>query len=174
MLALGLGAFLIWHNRPPSWQRGTAASVGLSSAFAMIAGAILVFGVHAETMVFESESPIEPTEDSLRIGREIFMDRCLQCHGATGEGGPLADTLAGGPPPRLGDHVPFHNDGTLFTWISDGIPADEEQKRMPSFEAELTEEERWHVVNYLRKTWTFGFYEPVLPEDLQTPEADPP
>jgi len=90
----------------------------------------------------------------------------MACHGATGEGdGPNAATLAL-PPPRLGDHVPYHSDGTIFLWISDGIPLDSEPKRMPSFKSLLSEDQRWHLVNFLRVTFGSGEFEPVLPEDL--------
>ncbi|MEX0785686.1 MAG: CopD family protein, partial [Dehalococcoidia bacterium] len=122
MVTLGVGVFLIWHNRPRNWERGTTVSVGLSSAFAMIAGAVLLFGVHAHQGVQGSTSPIEPTEDSLALGESIFVRNCITCHGQTGEGdGPLVDQLPY-PPPRLGDHVPFHNDRTLFLWVSEGLP----------------------------------------------------
>ncbi len=174
MLVLGIAAFLIWHNRPPSWRRGTATSVGLSSASAMIAGAILVFGVHGHQGVVERDSPIPATAESLRIGQDIFVSTCAACHGIRGDGdGPNAGVLPY-PPPRLADHVPFHNDGTLFRWVSEGLPAEAETKIMPAFKTVFTAEERWHVVNFLRATWTFGNYEPVLPEDLQDSEGESP
>lgn len=166
MVTLGVGVFLIWHNRPRNWERSTQTSVGLSSAFAMIAGAVLLFGVHAHSGIQGSTSPIEPTADSLAIGEDIFMTNCVTCHGLSGESdGPLVDQLPY-PPPRLGDHVPFHSDATLFLWISEGLPLDAETKIMPSFKGLLTVDERWHLVNYLRATWKFGDYEPVLPTDL--------
>jgi putative copper resistance protein D len=40
----------------------------------------------------------------------------------------------------------MHADGHLFLWISSGVPG----TPMPAFADRLTEEERWHVVNYLR------------------------
>ncbi|MDZ4278581.1 MAG: CopD family protein, partial [Dehalococcoidia bacterium] len=166
MVALGLAAFLVWHNRPPSWRGATAASVGLSSALGLVAGAVLLFGVHGNQGDFPRTSPIEATEESLAIGQNLFERNCITCHGQTGEGdGPAAEGLEF-PPPRLGDHVPFHNDGTLFLWISEGIPLDSEPKNMPSFKERLTEDERWHLVNFLRATFDTGTFEPVLPEDL--------
>jgi copper transport protein len=170
MLAFGLGVFLIWHNRPPSWRRGTATSVGLSSAFSMVAGAILLFGVHGDQAVqFD-----EPTAESIRIGQEIFVNTCAACHGLEGEGdGPLAATLPY-PPPRLGDHVPFHGPGTLFLWVSEGLPSDADVKIMPAFKDVFSEEELKGIIDYLRATWTFGDYDPVLPDDLRTPEGDSP
>jgi mono/diheme cytochrome c family protein len=40
----------------------------------------------------------------------------------------------------------MHPDGLLYRWISEGVP----DRSMPAFRGRLTEEERWHVVNYLR------------------------
>lgn len=163
MIALGLGAFLIWRNRPRWWEREVSTAIGLSSMFALIAGAILVFGVHAHQTRFQSESPFPSTTDPILMGQAIFERNCEPCHGQTGEGdGPGAAGLEF-PPPRLGDHVPFHNDGTLFLWISEGIPVDQAQKYMPSFKDRLSEEERWHLVNFLRKTFGSGRFVPVLP-----------
>jgi copper transport protein len=170
MIALGLGAFLIWRNRPRWWEREVSTAIGLSSVFALIAGAILVFGVDVHQTRFQSESPIPPTTESILMGQALFERNCVSCHGQTGEGdGPGAAALAL-PPPRLGDHVPFHNDGTLFLWISEGIPVDEAQKYMPSFKDQLSEEERWHLVNFLRKTFGSGRFVPVLPDDA-TPQG---
>jgi copper transport protein len=165
MVALGLGAFLVWRNRPPAWQRDVSTAVGLSSVFALIAGVVLIFGVPMEDGRSPSQNPIPPTTESVLMGRAIFERNCVACHGATGAGdGPAVDTLEYAPPP-LGQHVPYHSDGTLFLWISEGIPVDEEQKFMPAWKALLTEEERWHVVNFLRSAFKSGRFEPVLPDD---------
>ena len=65
------------------------------------------------------------------------------------------------------DHVPFLGEAQLFEWITDGIPSDGTPLRMPSFATALSDEERADVVNFLKATWTFGFYDPVRPDDLQ-------
>ncbi len=72
------------------------------------------------------------------------------------------------PVPPLSVHVPVHNDGTLFTWISEGLPLDQEEKNMPAWKDELTEEERWHLVNYLRDTYGQGLPDFVI----QTPSGE--
>jgi copper transport protein len=170
MLALGVGVFLIWHNRPPTWRRSTSASVGVGGALALVAGAVLLFGVDSHEPGVLKTSPVEATEASLARGQELFERNCIACHGPTGEGdGPAAEGLDVRPP-RMSDHVPFHSDGVIFTWITQGIPPDEAEKDMPAFEDVFSEEDRWHLVNFLRATFDLESFDPVLPEDLQTPE----
>ncbi len=136
----------------------------------MVAGVVLLFGVHGNQAVeFDPPSP-----ESVRLGEQIFVANCAVCHGIQGEGdGPNAGALPY-PPPRLGDHVPFHGNNTLFLWVSDGLPSDADIKIMPAFKTLLTEDERLAVVDFLRATWTFGDFNPVIPEDLLTPEGDTP
>lgn len=166
MVTLGVGAFLIWRNRPPTWERATGLSVLAASVVAAAAGVALIVGVPGEETT-PRESPIAATQESLAMGRDLFTNNCQICHGAEGRGdGPQAISLAV-PPADLSQHVPYHGDGIIFTWISDGIPTKGEPKRMPPFEDELSEEERWHLVNFLREAFGSGEFTPVAPEDLQ-------
>ena len=50
------------------------------------------------------------------------------------------------PPADLIVHVPLHSDTILFEFIRDGIG----QSGMPGQDGVLTEDEMWHLVNYLR------------------------
>jgi len=50
------------------------------------------------------------------------------------------------PPADLVTHVPLHPDGVLFSYIQNGIPG----TAMPSLGDKLTNEEIWHIVNYIR------------------------
>lgn len=155
MIVLGLGALLIWRNRPPTWQRSTAASVALSSVVSLMAGTTLLFGVHVHNAPGVRTNPVAATADSLAAGEAIYTRNCLSCHGVNGKG---SDTAA-----DLTTHVPAHNDGTLFLWISEGIPLNEERKRMPAWKDLLSEADRWNVINYLREAFGSGQFEPVLP-----------
>ena len=40
-----------------------------------------------------------------------------------------------------------HPDGQLFVWITDGFPGN---TVMPVFRNILSNEERWHIINYIR------------------------
>jgi mono/diheme cytochrome c family protein len=72
----------------------------------------------------------------------------VPCHGPTGKGdGPVGLTLNPRPADLSLHAVPgVHTDGQLYLWITNGF----EGSVMPAFKDVLTEDQRWHVVNYVR------------------------
>ena len=52
------------------------------------------------------------------------------------------------PPADLTAHTALgiHPDGRLYDWITNGFP----DSVMPAFDDQMTKEERWHLVNYIR------------------------
>ena len=50
------------------------------------------------------------------------------------------------PPADLTLHVPLHGDADLYQFIHDGIPG----TAMVGQAGNLTEEQIWHVINYIR------------------------
>lgn len=95
----------------------------------------------------EVPNPISASDESVATGGELFATHCALCHGDTGEGdGPAASDLAEPPANLHEDHVQGLTDGALFYIISNGIA----DSPMPPWEALLDEDQRWHVVNFLR------------------------
>jgi mono/diheme cytochrome c family protein len=96
-------------------------------------------------------NPIPATAESVGMGEAIYRQQCQVCHGASGGGnGPGA---AGLNPPVSDFRVHLlagHTDGRFFHWISEGIPG----TAMPAFKDRLRDEERWHVINFIRHTFT--------------------
>ncbi len=98
------------------------------------------------TPTTQARNPILMTPQSVATGHEIYLEHCAVCHGPDGRGdGDIAGDLSRPVADLGGPHVEIHTDGDLYWWIMDGIdPA------MPGFESELSDEEAWHLVNYIR------------------------
>jgi mono/diheme cytochrome c family protein len=85
-----------------------------------------------------------PREIGLRLGKALFEENCVICHGSTGAGDGQAAAGLTPRPKNLADRpVQAETDGVLFWKISEGRGA------MPGWKR-LSERERWSLVHYLR------------------------
>ena len=92
-------------------------------------------------------NPIAADADSIASGAALYATNCAICHGESGEGdGPAAAGLAMAPADLHAGHVQGLSDDALFYIITHGRP----DTAMPAWENVLIEEQRWHVVNFLR------------------------
>jgi copper transport protein len=129
----------------PVWTLGGLVVIGI------IVG--LIVGNHFDGPLSQEEAsrenPVPATEESIARGAMLFSQNCATCHGESGRGdGPVAPTLPL-QPANLYDHIPFHPDQFFFGVISRGLSG-----VMPAFEEQLSEEDRWNILNYLRATFT--------------------
>jgi mono/diheme cytochrome c family protein len=139
LLAMGVSLGGWWKARGIATM-GTGMLSGVV-AIAYIATNPLLAGAGGSTT-----NPFTPDADSLAKGRAVYTENCASCHGTAGRGdGPAAPGLHP-PPSNLAEHVPLHPDSELFRFISEGIPG----TAMPSFSDTLTDEEIWHVINYIK------------------------
>ncbi|MGE5594965.1 MAG: copper resistance protein CopC [Hyphomicrobiales bacterium] len=145
-LLVGLGFALF---KGPLWALGKkvgwAANGATAAGFGV--GALLLFGVHSHVPTGKLPSnPIFPDENSVSIGRQLYQQNCAACHGQTGV--PPEGLDLNPYPLDLTVHVPQHPDGQLYLFIHDGVPG----TAMPAWgkEGKLTEDQIWHIVNYLR------------------------
>lgn len=128
-------------------------------ALLVIAGALLASGLvlahpagagrepwNAPARAARKKNPMPATEASLARGRTVWIKECVACHGEKGRGdGPSVKDLEVKPADLSEPHAVAHSDGDLFWKISEG------RKPMPGFADTYSEEDRWNVVNYLRK-----------------------
>ena len=111
-------------------------------------GVLFVLNVQVLRVGFAEDlrNPFPPTADSVAIGQSRYAGTCATCHGAKGLGDGPARTGLPKPPADMFVHVPLHSDTILFEFIRDGIG----QSGMPGQADNLSEDEMWHLVNYLR------------------------
>ena len=91
-------------------------------------------------------NPTPRTAASVANGSALFQINCTSCHGDDARGdGPLAPTLSRPPADLHAAHVDDHADADMAWWIMNGI-----QPVMPAFGDQLTPEQVWDLVNYVR------------------------
>ena len=99
---------------------------------------------------------------SIAEGMDRFQRYCTTCHGNGGLGdGSTASSLKVRPANLTEPHTALHTAGDMFWWLTRGIL----QSGMPAFSAELTGQDRWDVVNFLR-AFSEGFQARILTPDI--------
>ena len=99
----------------------------------------------------KTKNPTPATAESVAKGKELYLERtkgnCIFCHGETGSGNEANLAKLRRKPADLSnkERMTAMTDGELFWKISKGITG-----IMPAGEKRMSEEERWHVVNYIR------------------------
>ena len=85
--------------------------------------------------------------DNIQQGDSIYREHCAECHGVTGRGdGPWAIENRGSIPDLAAAHMDMHTDGEIYWWIKYGIPSLD----MPALGDELSDDENWTVINFMR------------------------
>jgi mono/diheme cytochrome c family protein len=132
--------------------------------------AILIFSIFAVTRSAEQKSPA-PTPQLIALGKQIYAQQCVACHGPGGRGDGEAAYLLY-PKPRnfvaaryrlvsTWERVPTDQD--LFDTISRGMPG----SAMPSWE-HLAPEQRWGLVYYIKSLAE----KPLVVKPQKMPAAD--
>ena len=94
------------------------------------------------------QNPIPATPESVAQGQYFFELTCLVCHGAEGLGdGPVGQVLATAPVDMNLPYTQDQTDGQIFFTITRG------RVTMPFYRDALSQEERWHVINYIREAF---------------------
>lgn len=101
-------------------------------------------------------NPVPATEKSVATGKQLFQIYCTACHGYEGKGdGLVGKKLVLQPYDLTADQTKGRTDGFIWGYMSFGGAI------MPSYGNDLSPTERWHVVNYLRKTLQQGAASPA-------------
>jgi mono/diheme cytochrome c family protein len=154
VLALVVAVWLTeWPGLPEVTPR--LARVG-TAAFTVIGGGLLALSLLPAGKASEGGNPIDPTAQSIAIGRSLYTLNCTTCHGDTGRGdGPQVPNLPVAPA-DFRVHIPYHQDEFFFQVMTNGLGS-----IMPAFGQGLTEEERWHLLNFLQSEFGADAQQPA-------------
>jgi len=122
--------------------------------FALLFSSLILFAFNANAQwnipedAKNTKLPSEPTHDLVKTGKEVYTNKCIACHGVPGEGKNLTAINA----TELGeaDYQKNHNAGEVYFQINEG------KGGMPSFKDQLSEEDKWCVIFYV-KSFDEGF-----------------
>lgn len=149
-----MGINSLMARRPP-WL--VAALMGLPVLVVGVSWALWIgFGSRDFTMVTR--------------GRQIYAERCAQCHGATLEGQPnwrerRPDGRLPAPPHDAEGHTWHHADRLLFDLVKHGmapVAPPGYASDMPAFAGTLSDREIGAVLAFIKSTW---------PEDIRARQA---
>lgn len=101
-------------------------------------------------------NPLVPSEENIQLGKTKFNIYCSPCHGYLAEGDSRLKGSFPNPPSLHSAKVRNWSDGRIYHVIVEG------QNVMPSYSYQLSREERWAVINYVR----------VLQRSLNAKETD--
>jgi mono/diheme cytochrome c family protein len=91
------------------------------------------------------ENPLPRTKEVLNRGRQLFNDHCSVCHGLLGDGRMTLTAAYEAKPANLhAKNIVALTDGAMYQVLMKG------KNSMPSYAPDLSQEERWMVLHYIR------------------------
>ncbi len=131
----------------------------LAATFAFLVGAIIVAKYQ--------ESRVAADPDNLQQvarGKAVYAQNCAACHGVNLEGQPnwqekLPTGRMPAPPHAASGHTWHHPDPILFGITKHGLvpgkyAPPKYESDMPAFAGQLTDEEIWTVLAYIKSSWS--------------------
>jgi mono/diheme cytochrome c family protein len=102
------------------------------------------------------KSPLKDTKDVVENGAKIYEKKCKKCHGDKGDGkGSASDKLELKPVSfSTPGFLKGRADGQLFFIVEKGSPNTDMDDFGPGSAANLSKDELWSVIAYIRKTFT--------------------
>ena len=89
-------------------------------------------------------NPYIPTKENLELGKRKFLTFCSPCHGNYADGDSRLNGQFPNPPTLHSTRAREFSDGMIYHIITNG------QNVMPSYASQVTREERWAIINYIR------------------------
>jgi mono/diheme cytochrome c family protein len=143
---------MIGLNNVPSWRWIRSLAVLTVLAIVAFAGGRLVAQDEYQPWVAPDEArkvknPVPATPENLEAAAHLYKDNCSLCHGEKGKGDGIMGMSLKVTPADFTDSklLALETDGSLFWKVSEG------RNPMPTWKDILSENERWQLVNYIRK-----------------------
>ena len=94
------------------------------------------------------KGPVPQSDESVARGKKVFKEQCAVCHGPGGLGDGIIITKGLGfyPVNLTTPAVAQRTDGYIYAYIRYGGKV-----MMPSYSENISEQDAWHVVNYVRE-----------------------
>ncbi len=131
------------------------------------AGVVLLLGSVAynwNVVAAGSDAGVMPADVDVALGEKLYIESCASCHGANLEGQPDwqipgDDGRLPAPPHDEKGHTWHHGDQVLFEYTKLGgraLMAEqgiEFDSGMPGFGEQLSDQEIWNILGYIKSTW---------------------
>lgn len=125
--------------------------VGMMGAGALVLAVAVAAHVEAQTTprttAAKMKNPVTADAASITSGQQLYAKQCRMCHGATGKADTAAAKAMGASDLTDATWSRGSSDGELFVVIQEGAGPD---YKMKGFKGRQSEQDTWHVVNYLR------------------------
>ena len=110
-------------------------------------GALLALSALMAALPASAQSPGNP-----RLGETLYQEKCVLCHGGAGQGWDWSKKVYTPPVPvpYLATVFPRRGNAFLFSVVRDGGEAVGQTRFMPPFGFQLSDQEVWHLVAYMR------------------------
>lgn len=89
-------------------------------------------------------NPLLPTKEVLERGKSQYLTYCSPCHGNFARGDSRLQGQFPNPPTLHSDKVRNWPDGNIYHVLTEG------QNIMPSYTSQISREDRWAIVHYIR------------------------
>lgn len=89
-------------------------------------------------------NPFIPTKENIELGSKKYLTFCSPCHGDYGDGDSRLKGQFPNPPTLHSTRGREFSDGMIYHIITNG------QNIMPGYSSQISRDERWAIVNYIR------------------------
>lgn len=93
------------------------------------------------------KNPVASNAASVSAGQALYQKQCRMCHGAAGKADTAAAKKMGASDLTDAAWTRGSTDGEIFVVIQEGAGP---EYKMKGLKGKLTEQDTWHVVNYVR------------------------